>query len=180
MRHTVHTLTVLLLMLVLSACLAQEPNLYTIQNDLHGPYTVERVTDGDTIRVNTADGSTPVRLIGIDTPETKHPQRGVEPYGPEASAYTTRLLSGQSVYLELDVEAYDHYDRMLAYVYVIAPEGAWTDASGRRYTQANHAIAWAGLAQPLTIQPNSQYADILAATVQTARAAGRGMWGDTP
>ena len=63
MRRTIHVLTTLLLALALSACLAQEPSLYTIQNDLHGPYQVDRVTDGDTIRVHTAEGSVPVRLI---------------------------------------------------------------------------------------------------------------------
>src|SRR5690606_34098452 len=111
-------------------------------------------------------------------PETRHPTLGVQPYGPEAAAHTTNLLVGRQVYLELDLEAYDRYDRLLAYVYVTDPDGTWVAADGRRFTQANHAIALAGLAQPLTIQPNSRYANHYAAAVQTARAARRGMWAD--
>ena len=49
---------------------------------------VDRVIDGDTIRVRLDGARYTVRLTGIDTPETKHPTLGVQPFGPEASAYT--------------------------------------------------------------------------------------------
>ena len=38
-----------------------------------------------------------VRLTGVDTPETKHPTLGVQPFGPEASAYTMARLTGATV-----------------------------------------------------------------------------------
>lgn len=39
---------------------------------------VSRVIDGDTIQL---DDGRKVRLIGVDTPETVHPQKEVEYYG---------------------------------------------------------------------------------------------------
>ena len=75
------------------------------------------VVDGDTIAVAFGAHTENVRLIGIDTPETKHPTKPVECFGPEASAHTAELLPpGTPVDLERDVEARDVYDRLLAYV----------------------------------------------------------------
>ena len=54
---------------------------------------VDRVIDGDTIRVRLDGARYTVRLTGIDTSETKHPTLGVQPFGPEASAYTTTRLT---------------------------------------------------------------------------------------
>src|SRR5215203_712328 len=52
--------------------------------------TVERVVDGDTIHTSPAVGGPDgVRLIGVDTPETVDPNEPIQPYGPEASAFTT-------------------------------------------------------------------------------------------
>ena len=60
--------------------------------------TVSRVVDGDTIEISPAvSGNEEVRLVGMDTPETKDPSEGVEPLGPEASAFATEELTGQSV-----------------------------------------------------------------------------------
>ena len=61
-----------------------------------GTAQVDRVIDGDTIRVRLDGDRFTVRLTGVDTPETTHPTRGVEPYGPEAAAYTTARLTGAS------------------------------------------------------------------------------------
>src|SRR5215213_1717506 len=47
--------------------------------------TVTKVTDGDTITVETQGRSTPVRLIGVDTPETVAPDQPIGCYGPQAS-----------------------------------------------------------------------------------------------
>ena len=61
------------------------------------------------------DGGERIRLIGVDTPETVHPQKPVEYYGKEASAFTKRLAEGQEVRLEYDQQRRDHYGRTLAY-----------------------------------------------------------------
>ena len=81
--------------------------------------TVERVVDGDTIEVSPAvPGTESVRLIGVDTPETVDPREPVQPYGPQASAFTKRQLEGKRVTLIFDQERTDQYDRALAYVRV--------------------------------------------------------------
>ena len=49
-----------------------------------GPAQVERVIDGDTIRVRRDGVRDTVRLTGVNTPETRPPTQGVEPYGPQA------------------------------------------------------------------------------------------------
>ena len=59
--------------------------------------TVVRVVDGDTLVVSIAGREERVRLIGVDTPETVHPQKPVEYFGKEASAFTKRLAEGAVV-----------------------------------------------------------------------------------
>ena len=83
-------------------------------------YTVLEVIDGDTIDINYEGAKTRIRLIGIDTPETKNPEKPVECYGPEASAFLTNLLSGKQVSIEADAtqDDIDIYGRPLRYVYL--------------------------------------------------------------
>ena len=54
-----------------------------------------------------------IRLIGVDTPKTKHPNKPVEFFGKEAAAFTKRLAEGKLVKLEYDqANAYiQHKDR---------------------------------------------------------------------
>ena len=66
-----------------------------------------------------------VRLIGVDTPETKHPNRPVEHFGKEAAAFTRRMVEGRRVRLEFDPAnaPRSHKDstqqrRTLAYVFL--------------------------------------------------------------
>jgi len=80
---------------------------------------VTHVTDGDTIGVGRGWRYEKVRLIGVDTPETVHPTKPVEPFGPEASDFTKRKLRGQRVQLEFEpANHYDRYNRLLAYVFL--------------------------------------------------------------
>lgn len=82
---------------------------------------VVRVVDGDTVIIEEESGRrVSIRLVGVDTPETKDPRKPVQPYGPEASAFTKASLVGKKVRLVRDAEAgdYDRYGRRLAYVYV--------------------------------------------------------------
>jgi micrococcal nuclease len=76
---------------------------------------VRRVIDGDTLELSTGED---VRLIGVDTPETKHPKKPVERFGREAAAFMKRLVEGQEVRLESDQQRKDKYGRTLAYVYL--------------------------------------------------------------
>jgi len=80
-----------------------------------GPYPVERVIDGDTLLL---PNGVRIRLIGADTPETVKPNHPVEPWGPEATAFTREFLAGHQVRLQFDRERKDQYGRFLAYVWV--------------------------------------------------------------
>ncbi|HXG70900.1 MAG TPA: thermonuclease family protein [Gemmatimonadaceae bacterium] len=76
---------------------------------------VSRVVDGDTIVVDTVGT---VRLIGIDSPETKDPRRPVDAFGAEASHQMSALALNQDVRLEFEGQRRDVYGRTLAYVYL--------------------------------------------------------------
>ncbi len=124
-------------------------------------YLVERVIDGDTIVLA---GGERVRLIGVDTPETVKPRTPVQPMGPEASAFTHRLLEGKTVRLGFDKERRDRYGRMLAYVYL---DGVLV----------NEALIRGGYGVALTQYPFSnamkrRFRDAEA----EAKAARRGIW----
>jgi len=129
---------------------------------------VTRVADGDSFYVGLPDGEEEVRMIGVDTPETVDPDEPVQCYGPEASAFTHRLLvPGTPVDLELGAETRDSYGRLLAYVYL---DGRLVEAM----------LARRGLARPLTIAPNDARAPLFERLAARAGSAGRGMWGACP
>jgi micrococcal nuclease len=131
-----------------------------------GAATVVNVVDGDTIKVRMGRHVESVRLIGVDTPESVKPNSPVECFALEASAHTKELVPpGTAVRLVRDVEARDHYDRLLAYVYRQG-DGLFV----------NLALAQNGYAAPLTIAPNVAYAADFAAAAAQARQAQRGLW----
>ncbi|MEE9602089.1 MAG: thermonuclease family protein [Thermoguttaceae bacterium] len=80
-----------------------------------GDYQVERVVDGDTLLL---DNGARVRLQGIDTPETVMPDHPIEPWGPEAAAFTRDFVAGGTVRLQLGLDRKDDYGRFLAFVWV--------------------------------------------------------------
>lgn len=83
-------------------------------------YSVLSVTDGDTIRIDYNGTNTPLRLIGIDTPETVDERTTVQCFGQEASDYLKAKLTGKQVSIESDPtqDDRDKYDRLLRYVYL--------------------------------------------------------------
>lgn len=100
------------------------PKSQETQNSDKKLYDVLEVVDGDTVKISEIGT---LRLIGIDTPETKDPRlvdkdnkRIVQCFGKEASENAKKLLNGQKVYLEFD-ETHartDKYQRTLAYVFL--------------------------------------------------------------
>src|SRR4051812_22007805 len=124
---------------------------------------VERVVDGDTIVVN---GGTRIRLIGMDTPETKDPRKPVQCFGEEASRRAESLLpDGEAVVLVYDVDLFDRYGRTLAYVYR-ARDGLFV----------NESLVRDGYAVAYPVPPNVEHADEFVAAQREARTAGRGLW----
>lgn len=126
---------------------------------------VVRVVDGDTIHVMLGSRREKVRYIGVDTPETKHPLKGVQCYGEQASRFNAQLVGGELVRLERDVEQRDRYGRLLAYVHRVS-DGLFVNAE----------LARLGYAQPLRIAPDVRYAERFAALARRARQQGRGLW----
>jgi len=125
--------------------------------------TVTRVVDGDTVDISPSiEGFSRVRLIGIDTPETHF---GTQPYGKEASEFTTRRLEGKKVVLGLDVQKRDPYGRLLAYVHL---------PGGRMF---NEVLVEEGYAQVATFPPNVRYVDRFKDAQKEARENERGLWG---
>lgn len=111
---------------------------------------VERVIDGDTIDVKIEGQTERVRLLNIDTPETKDPNEPVECLGPEATAFTGSLLQpGQTVELEYDEDRTDKYGRTLAHVKL---------GDGR---YVSDEIARAGLGDAIVVGVNDKrFADV--------------------
>ena len=135
--------------------------------------TVKRVVDGDTLVVEVDGQSRRVRMLGVDTPETVHPNKEVQFYGPEASAFTKKELTGKHVWLEYDVAPLDRYQRHLAYIWLEAPSSG--EAAIRR-GMFNARLLLEGYAKVMTIQPNSRHADLFVRFQEEARRAGRGLW----
>lgn len=82
---------------------------------------LSKCTDGDTAHFLIDGEDKTARFLAIDTPETKHPTKGVEPYGNEASEYTcSTLQNAKEITLEYDPnsEPSDKYKRELVWVFV--------------------------------------------------------------
>jgi micrococcal nuclease len=128
------------------------------------------VVDGDTVELAVGGATERARLLGIDTPETVHPDRPVECFGPEASARTKDLLpAGTVVLLQRDEEARDRFGRLLVYL--------WRQADG---LFVNGALVSEGFADTLRIEPNTARSADLSARRAAARAAGLGRWSSCP
>jgi micrococcal nuclease len=127
---------------------------------------VVRVVDGDTIHVQLSDRLEKVRYIGVNTPELRHPQRGVEPGSHAARAVNRRLVEGKRVRLELDVQPRDRHGRLLAYV--------WTGD-----TMVNAELLRLGYAQVMTVPPNVRHQSLFLKLQRAARDSHRGLWGPT-
>jgi micrococcal nuclease len=138
------------------------------------PATVRSVVDGDTLRVTLADGTkTTVRLIGIDTPETKDPDEPVGCYGLEASARMEKLLKpGREVWLEKDVSETDRYERLLRYV--------WVEKNNGDVYLLNEVVVRDGYALAIRYEPDTARAERLEAAQRRAAERGAGLWSACP
>jgi len=125
---------------------------------------VVKVVDGDTIHVDYDGATHKVRLLNIDTPETKHPGKAVECLGPEATEFLEKQLRpGDVVRLEFDEDLHDRYGRELAGVY-------------ENGELINAQIARQGLGVPVVFEPNRRFLPEVQAAFNEAKAAERGMF----
>lgn len=146
---------------------------------LHG--VVERIIDGDTIKVRTSvsEEARTVRLIGIDTPETVHPRRPVECYGPEATVRMKNLLPVDT-HVVLGYEwgdRRDNYGRDLAYVFLPVMD-VWRAHPGPvsiQYVLINLRLIDEGYAKAYT-DFSFKYDGLFRAAEEQAKEAGVGLW----
>ena len=128
--------------------------------------TVLKVIDGDTVDIDIKGNTERVRLIGVNTPETKHPTKPIECYGPEASAYLTQLLpKGTHVRIERDIEARDRYGRMLLYLY------RESDNLFINLDLVSH-----GYGTPMSIEPNTFHRNDFVHAAALAETTNVGLW----
>ncbi len=123
---------------------------------------VSRVVDGDTIELETGEK---VRYIGIDTPETKDPNRDVECYGKEASNKNKELVEGKEVRLEKDVSETDRYGRLLRYIYI-------DDVF------INDFLVREGYAKASSYPPDIKHQEQFKESEKYARENNKGLWGE--
>lgn len=128
------------------------------------------VIDGDTIAVRIDGVKRTIRLIGVDTPETRKPNTPVQCFGPQASSRMQSLVQSRSVRLEADPSQgdLDKYGRSLRYVFTAdGPNVAQTliaGGFGREYT--HHT--------PYRLQGQFRSAQT------SAQASRSGLWGACP
>jgi len=161
-------------------------------------YTVERVIDGDIIKLTNGEE---VQLIGVDAPESHDNDKAkrdaertgqdietINKMGQEATEFVKGFaLEGMEIRLEYDVQEKDKYGRLLGYVYIqtcypdcpITPYGFQHYQKlndGLNYIFLNATIIKSGYATPMTIPPNVKYADLFKELYEEARENKRGLW----
>lgn len=132
-------------------------------------YLVEKVVDGDTIKVRVGDLLETVRLVGINTPESVDPRKAVECFGVEAATQLKAILLGQRVSLQKDQTQADRdrYGRLLRFVFLDDQDvGLWLLKEG----YAKESL--------YSNQPHV-YRDMYIAAEQLAKTAERGLWAKT-
>lgn len=135
---------------------------------------VSRVIDGDTFEL---DNKHKVRLIGIDTPESRINPKArrdsertsqdvpvIVSQGQQSKEFVKNLLEGRRVRLEYDAGLTDRYGRILAYAYL--EDGTFINAE----------IIQEGYASVLTIPPNVKYVELFKKLYDDARSHNRGLW----
>jgi micrococcal nuclease len=136
------------------------------------------IVDGDTLKISYKGQNESVRLIGIDTPESRVNKKtkkdakrsgqdieAIIALGKRATAYVESLVKpGDNITIVFDVQERDRYGRLLCYVYL---------SNGK---MLNEEIVKAGYANVMTVPPNVKYKDIFLKAYQVARESKRGLW----
>ena len=131
--------------------------------------TVIKVIDGDTITVLQNGNELKVRIIGINTPESVDPRRGVQCFGKEASSIAKEQLLNKEVTLETDPsqDEQDKYGRLLRFLWIEDQTdfGAWMIEHGYAYEY--------------TYTTPHMYQEKYRTLQQIAEKAKKGLWAET-
>jgi micrococcal nuclease len=122
---------------------------------------VAEVIDGDTIKL---ENGQVVRYIGIDAPETVHPDKPIQCYGKEAFNKNKELVEGKEIEMEKGVPESDEYARLLRYIWV---EDIFV----------NEYLVREGFARSSTYLSGIEYKEKFEEAEREAREEGRGLWG---
>lgn len=145
---------ILLFILVISVILIAK---YLLGIEIH---KVINVIDGDTVIIETGES---VRYIGIDTPESVHPNKPKECFSDEATKRNIELVLDKFVILEKDYEDIDDYGRLLRYVYT------------HKYF-VNAQLVKEGYAYSYFYPPNLKHYEYLLNLEIQANENNRGLW----
>lgn len=152
--------------LMMSICMLIFPVVVFAETEI---VTLESCVDGDTAKFKSTDGTiTSYRFLAVDTPETVHPTKGVEPWGKEASDYTCNTLkNATTITLEFDDNAgkVDKYGRGLAWVFA-------DDVFIQEQLIAK------GYAEVAYLYDDYKYTQLLQDTEVVAKSSKLGIWSD--
>lgn len=123
---------------------------------------ITRIIDGDTVQIATGEK---VRLIGIDTPETVDPRKGVQCFGKKASDHTKEILLNKEVTLKKDISITDRYGRLLRYIYV-------------GDTFINEQLVRDGYAKASSYPPDIRYQEVFLEAQKYSQENSLGLWGE--
>ena len=140
--------------------------------------TVTRIIDGDILQALYGEREKRIRLIGIDTPESRVNKKAkrdanmseqdiktIIEMGRKSKKYVDGLVKrGDLITIEFDAQERDKYGRLLCYVYL---------SNGK---MLNKEILKAGYAVIMTIPPNVKYKDIFLRAYKQARDRKVGLW----
>jgi len=127
-------------------------------------FHVSKVVDGDTMHLAELPNHAKVRLLGVDTPETKHVVKGIQFWGPEASAFTKKILSDVDVVVHVDPKnQYGVFGRSLVFLELL---------DGRDFNALLVSGGFARVTKEYKFSRMSAYLKL----EEKARAAGLGMW----
>jgi endonuclease YncB( thermonuclease family) len=146
------TLGLTLALLMARTALADSATINALQGQ------IVRVSDGDTVTLQSETGSLKIRLAGIDAPESKMP------HGREAKAHLAAMVLGKEV--QAIVHKKDRYGRTIATLMLNTKD-------------VNMAMLQAGMAWHYKQYEREQTASAAAAYAQSetkARTQGVGLW----
>lgn len=177
MRMTLLKNTILILTTLTAVVLAHP--LQAVGQPAPEKGILDYVVDGDTLTIRFDSWTEKVRLLGIDTPESRVNNRArlqadqgkkdvktIVGLGKQATIAMKAIApKGTKLRFEYDVRKRDKYGRLLAYAY--REDGV----------MLNEEIVKRGYAQLLTMPPNVKHVDRFQKALKEARESHQGLWG---
>lgn len=145
--------------------LDNKKNLFN--NAIYEQVYVSRVIDGDTIEL---DDGRKIRYLGIDTPETVHPSKNVECFGPEASSINKQLVLNKKIRIYKGKKDKDIYNRYLRYIVIDSNEELLVND----YLVKN---GYATVNRKYQSDNLNKIYEILLSSEKLASSAKKGLWG---